>query len=411
MNITKKIRLTRINNKSIGAELPDISIFDENAATQTLNYHKSFPGYSPTPLVSLKDTAEFLGVADIFVKDESYRFGLNAFKVLGGSYAAANYIAELIGKPVSDIDYNLITSEEIRKKLEGLTFITATDGNHGRGVAWTAARLGLKCVVYMPRGTARERLENIKMLGADASITDMIYDDCVRKAAADADKNGWILMQDTSWDGYTRIPLWIMQGYMTMAYEAAIQLENNDGIMPTHIILQAGVGSMAAALAAFYRNYYRSHGYAQPVIIIIEPDSADCIYRTAAADDGRLHAVTSMHSIMAGLSCGEPCTEAWDIIHAYADFCAVMPDSAAADAMRILASPAGHDTAVISGESGAAGFGLAAALLADEGYIDERTELGLDKSSRILCISTEGATDRKNYRDIVWHGAFASVIK
>ena len=382
----------------------DISRFGLKTAEKTMAFHKSFPEYAATPLAELKELAQLLGVQSIHVKDESKRFGLNAFKVLGGSYAIGSYIAKTLGMDIGELSCERMTSPAVKAKLGELTFVTATDGNHGRGVAWTANRLGQKCVVYMPKGTANERLENIRKLGADASIMDFGYDDCVRLARDNAAKNGWILVQDTAWDGYEEIPLHIMEGYLTMGLESIHQLNWN---LPTHVFLQAGVGSMAGALAAFFSNYCGKHQ--RPVIVIVEPNKADCFYRTAHANDGRLHAVIGpMDSIMAGLCCGEPCTVAWNILHDYADDFISMPDYVAAKGMRILGNPLNGDPSVISGESGASTTGLVAEILQNESLDWLRSQLRLDASSRILCISTEGDTDKANYRRIVWDGLHPS---
>ena len=209
--------------------------FGKAEAEKARTFHQSFPEYAPTPLVSLSSLAEFLGVKSIHVKDESYRFGLNAFKGLGGSFCIGNYVAQKLGMDIADLTYEYLTSPEVKDKLGKLTFITATDGNHGRGIAWTANRLEQGCVVLMPKGSASERLENIRALGAESWITDVNYDDTVRMAKRLADENGWILVQDTAWEGYEEIPTWIMQGYTTMGSEIVEQLEETH---PTHIFLQ-----------------------------------------------------------------------------------------------------------------------------------------------------------------------------
>ena len=364
------------------------------------SFHKTFEEYTVTPLVSLDCTAEYLGVKGVFIKDESYRFGLNAFKGQGGSYCIGRYISQLLGENIENLSCKKIASHETMQKTGKITFITATDGNHGRGVAWAAKVFDHNAVVYMPKGSASERLENIRRLGAQAEITDVNYDDTVRFAKSQAEENGWVLVQDTAWEGYTDIPLYIMQGYLTMALEAVQQLGDT---VPTHIFLQAGVGSMAGALTAFFRNVYGD----RVKVIVAEPHKADCIYRTAKADDGEIKFVTGdMDTIMAGLACGEPCTTAWRILKYGADAFVSMDDTAAADAMRILASPAGEDTKVISGESGAAGFGAAVQILLN--HKDIAQKLNMDSSSVVLCFSTEGATDAENYRNIVWHGLYNS---
>ena len=366
-------------------------------------FHMSFPEYSVTPLVDLRNLAQMLEVTSIHVKDESYRFGLNAFKVLGGSYCIGSYIASVLGKDINELSYDKITSSQVRNKLGNLTFVTATDGNHGRGIAWTASRLGQKSVVYMPKGSSLERLNNIKALGAEASITDLNYDDAVRLANKMAEKYGWIMVQDTAWEGYELIPGWIMEGYTTMAYEVCGQMEEK----PTHIFLQAGVGAMSGAITGFFADLYK--GEEKPVITIVEPNKADCIYRTAKADDGMIHTVSgSMNTIMAGLACGEPCTIGWNVLKDYADNFVSMPDFVAAKGMRILGNPAGDDPKVVSGESGASTLGFVAEVLQNESLGWLKEQLKLHSNSRILCFSTEGDTDRSNYRRIVWDGYYPS---
>ena len=385
----ESILLARRSPDPLPAENP----FGRKTAEAALAFHRSFPEYAPTPLVSLSVLAEKLGAGAIYVKDESKRFGLNAFKVLGGSHAIGHCIAQKSGMDFSSLSCEKLTSPEFHEKLEGVTFITATDGNHGRGVAWTAHRLGLNSVVYMPKGTVSERLENIRKLGAQADITDMNYDDTVRMCSALAEKNGWTLVQDTSWEGYEQIPLWIMQGYATMGLEILEQLRD---VRPTHIFLQAGVGAMAGAMAGFFADCWGDH---LPVITIVEPHNANCFYRTAKANDGKLHAVGGdLSTMMAGLACGEPCPLAWDMLKCTAEYYVSMDDEIAAKGMRLLGRPLPGDAKIISGESGASTLGFAAAALEDEKL---RSALKLDANSRILCISTEGDTDRENYRRIV----------
>ena len=379
--------------------------FGLEQAQRVRHFHQSFPEYSVTPLVKLEVLAEELGVQSIYVKDESYRFGLNAFKVLGGSYAIAREIGRLLGLKEEELTLGRLLAPDVKERLGTLTFVTATDGNHGRGVAWTAQRLGHRAVVFMPKGTAAERLENIRRLGAEASITNVNYDDTVRLARAYAAEHKGIVVQDTSWEGYDEVPLHIMQGYTTMGSEIVEQLQAYGNIKPTHVFLQAGVGAMAGAMAGFIADYYKER---RPLITIVEPNQADCIYRTALANDGQLHTVGgALDSIMAGLCCGEPCSLGWRQLAAYADNFVAMPDRAAALGMRVLGRPMGSDAAVVAGESGAAGFGLAMAALWEQDLAELKRSLQLDEKSVILCISTEGATDVANYRRIMWEGAWS----
>lgn len=374
--------------------------FTPAEAQRVRKFHATIPGYDVTPLANLANLAKTLGLKSFHVKDESYRFGLNAFKCLGSSWCIANYIANKIGIPESEITFDRLKMSDIREKLGGVKFVTATDGNHGRGIAWTAHKLGFGSVIFMPKGTAQERLANIQALGSDASITDLNYDDTVKHARAFAESHGWPLMQDTAFAGYEDIPALIMQGYLTMALEAAESLNES----PTHIFLQAGVGSMAGALASFYAGYY-SHD--KPIITIIEPNSADCIFKTAEANDGKLHAVTgSLATIMAGLACGIPCTIAWELLKSHAQNYISMPDYVAANGMRILGSPLGDDRRIISGESGASCAGFVCELMRNDALDYIRKAINIGRDSRVLCFSTEGDTDRENYRRVVWDGLY-----
>lgn len=373
--------------------LGDCCVSAENVAN-VHRFHEGLEGYAPTPLCSLSALADKLNVAEFLVKDEAKRFGLNAFKALGGSYAIAKIICGKLDLELCENTFGALRSGSYDSELKDMTFITATDGNHGRGVAWTAKMLGCKAIVYLPEGSAEERLRNILALGAEAEITDLNYDDTVRYAEKLARENGWVLVQDTSWEGYEDIPAAIMQGYTTLAWEINGQLGGKE--KPTHLFLQAGVGSMAGAIAGYFASLWKEEC---PKIIIVEPDKADCIFRTAKADDGTLHVVTgSMDSMMAGLCCGEPCTIGWDILKNAATAFISCDDSYAACGMRLLGRPEGDDPVIISGESGAVTAGVAAKILEDE---EIKSALGLDENSRVLVISTEGDTDRENYRRIL----------
>jgi len=378
----------------------NLDFLNLESAKKVQSFHASFPVYKETPLVELKHTAKSMGLGNIYIKDESYRFGLNAFKVLGGSYAIGNYLAKRLGKSITEMPYEKLVSGEIKRELGDITFVTATDGNHGRGVAWTAKQLQQKSVVYMPKGSAEERLMNIRAEGADASITDLNYDEAVRFANSQAEQKGWVMVQDTAWEGYEDIPGWIMQGYGTMGYEAYMQLPEK----PTHIFLQAGVGSMAGAVAGFFASVY---GGGSPLKKIVEPNKADCIYKTAEAADGKLHFVTGdMDTIMAGLACGEPCSIGWNVLRDYADNFISCPDYAAAQGMRVLGNPEAGDTKVVSGESGASAFGCIAEIMRDKTLVELKNKLKLDENSKVLFFSTEGDTDKENYKSIVWDGAY-----
>ena len=273
--------------KTADASLPVMSLENVKKARA---FHESFPQYAETPLAKLDGMAKYLGLKKLFVKDESYRFGLNAFKVLGGSFAMANYIAEAVGKDVSECDYAYLTGEKLREEFGQATFFTATDGNHGRGVAWAANRLGQKAVVLMPKGSTKTRFDNIAKEGAKVTIEEVNYDECVRRAnaLAEATEHG-VMVQDTAWDGYEKIPAWIMEGYGTMASEASEQL----GERPTHIFVQAGVGSLAGAIQGYFANLYPDNC---PTTVVMEAQVADCLYRSAATGASGLPRATCRRS-------------------------------------------------------------------------------------------------------------------
>lgn len=378
-----------------------IEFLSREEVSKAKNFHESFLEYYKTPLVELDNLAKKVGLKGIYLKDESYRFGLNAFKVLGGSFAMGRYLADKLGEDIKDLPYEKLTSDEVREKLGDITFVTATDGNHGRGVAWTANRLKQKSVVYMPKGSSLQRLNNIKAEGADASITDLNYDDAVRLAAKYADEHNGLMVQDTAWEGYEKIPAWIMQGYGTMALEALDQLNAIKVIKPTHIFVQAGVGSLAGAVQGFFASEF---GEECPKTIIVESNLADCFYKSAIADDGEARFVGGdMQTIMAGLACGEPNTIGWEVLKNHSTAFVSCPDWVSAKGMRILGNPLKGDEKVTSGESGAVTTGLLYEIMTNEDYKDLKEALELNENSRVLLFSTEGDTDPEKYREIVWN--------
>jgi len=359
-------------------------------------FHKSIPGYCATPLAELHQLSQHYLLKNIFVKDESFRFGLNAFKVLGASYAMACYLAQRLGANIEDLSYQNLVSSETRKCLGDITFYSATDGNHGRAVAWTAKQLGQKSVIYMPKGSSNTRLQNILEFGAKASITEMNYDDAVRYAKQQADLHGGVVVQDTAWEGYEEIPQWIMQGYTTLIAEALEQMTEK----PTHVFLQAGVGSFASSVQGYLTGLY---GEKAPTVVVVESDQANCYYRSAVAGDGRAcFTGGDMLTLMAGLACGEPNTISFELLKTHSQFFVSCPDWVTAFGMRILGNPLGADTRIISGESGAVGMGLLAAIMEEDSLWNFKEALNLNEDSIVLLVSTEGDTDPGSYRDIVW---------
>ena len=375
------------------------ALFTAQVAEQTRQFHQQIEAYQPTPLISLAQLAARLGVKAILVKDESHRFGLNAFKVLGGSYALGQQLAEHLGVDITDIDMKTVAA----KLSEPLVFATATAGNHGTGVAWAAREMGQKAVVYMPKGSSQASVDRIRNVGAECIVTDCNYDDTVRIANQTAAENSWMLVQDTAWEGYEKIPTWISQGYMTMAVEAQEQAVEM-GLNPTHLMLQAGVGAMAGGILGYFADKL---GAANFNTIIAEPSKADCIYRSG--EKGEMVAVTgSLNSIMAGLACGEPNPITWPILKQCSSFFASVDDQVTATGMRVLGNPLNGDTKIISGESGALTLGLLYMLASHEEFAQQKELLGLNQDSVVMLFSTEGDTNPIRYRQIVWEGALST---
>ncbi|MDR1677532.1 MAG: diaminopropionate ammonia-lyase [Deltaproteobacteria bacterium] len=382
-----------------GAALDDYS---DSVASEVISFHQSIRNYAPTPLVNLKGLSGHLSLGQIWLKDESKRFGLNAFKVLGGSYAIGRYLAEKMGARISDLGFAGLSSAEAKAKFGQLTFVTATDGNHGRGVAWTAQQLGHKAVVYMPKGSLQIRADNIRATGAECYVTDFNYDDAVRLANSKAQEHGWIMVQDTAWEGYEDLPRWIMQGYMTLAQEILDQLASQGMSAPTHVFLQAGVGSFAGAVLG---RLTKALGPEAPKGVIVEPHQANCHYQSLLAGDGTPKAVGGlMETMMAGLACGEPSTLSWPVLRDYAVAAVSCADHIAANGMRLLAAPINGDTQVVSGESGAVSAGLLEYLMTTQPGRKMADSLGLGRDSRVLLISTEGDTSPEVYRQVTWYG-------
>jgi diaminopropionate ammonia-lyase len=381
-----------------------VSAFTADVIGAARKFHSTIPGYEPTPLRSLKNLASFLGVKAVYVKDESYRFGLNSFKVLGASYSIARFLAERLGRDISELPYDVMTSPEVKRALGDVTFAATTDGNHGRAVAWTGRMLRQNVVVYMPKGSSKQRFDAIAGEGASVAIRDVNYDESVRLTADEAEEKGWIVVQDTAWPGYEDIPLWTMQGYGTSASEAVEQLRAGGASDPTHVFIQAGVGSLAGMVQGFFSANFPENS---PKVVVAEASRADCYYRSALVGDGMPHNVTGdLDSIMAGLACGEPNSIAFGILRDHASAFVSCPDYVTARGMRVLGNPLAGDESVCSGESGAVTTGLLTFIMRDDALKALRDSLKLDRNSTVLLFSTEGDTDEAHYRSIVWDGEF-----
>ena len=354
-------------------------------------------GYAATPLHALPALAQALGVAAVHYKDEGSRFGLGSFKALGGAYAVARLLCRELGARLGrELSTQDLLTPELRALCAGITVTCATDGNHGRSVAWGAQLFGCRCVIYIHATVSEGRKAAIAHYGAEVVRTPGNYDDAVRQADADAKLHGRFVISDTSYPGYMDVPRDVMQGYQLMVQEAAQQLAQR----PTHIFVQAGVGGLAAAVCGYF---WERDGSERPVFVVVEPDRADCLTQSAKA--GRLTAVTGdIDTLMAGLACGEVSHLAWEILEHGTDGFCVINDQAAVEAMRLLAHPLGNDPVIVAGESAVAGVAAAVAACQSDA---NRQVLGLTADSRILFFGSEAATDPQLYEQLVGESADA----
>lgn len=355
--------------------------------------HRSLPEYAPTPLVPLPRLAEKLGVGNIQVKDESYRFGLAAFKALGSTWAIYCDLLsrpELAGRLPDAVNFY----KEVNLSPGLLIYATATDGNHGRGVAWTARKLGQKAVIFMPQGTVDARVENIRKEGAEVIVVDGDYDDAVAECRKRADQHGWQIISDMSWDSYTEIPQWIQAGYRTLFGEIA---ESHDGDIDV-ILIPGGVGALAACAGWFFSQPQ----YQKTKVVSVEPINAACLLESCLSPDGTASGITTpLDSIMAGLNCGTTSPVAWPFIRNRFDAFLAIEDHWALEAMRAYYHPTADDSRIISGESGAATLGGLLALRQDSSLVEHRSALNLDHNATVLLLNTEGATDPIHFSDVV----------
>jgi diaminopropionate ammonia-lyase len=351
----------------------------------------AWPGYKPTPVYLLPNLAARAGIDAILYKDEAERFGLGSFKALGGAYAVFKLLRKIVQeqKNVAASTFDL-TSGRYRDVTSRVTVTCATDGNHGRSVAWGARTFGCRCVIYIPETVSEGRCRAIAAYDAELRRFAGTYDDGVRRAARDAAAQGWMVVSDTAYDGYTDVPRDVMQGYGLMVEEALQQAPT----VPSHVFVQGGVGGLAASMCAYLWERY---GAGRPRFVVVEPEKADCFYRSAVA--GRPTPVEgALDTIMAGLACGEVSPLAWRILETGADAFMTIGDEAAIDCMRLLADGRFGDDPVVAGESGVAGL---SGLLMASSDADARARLDLHPQSRVLAFGTEGATDPEVYRGIV----------
>lgn len=351
----------------------------------------AWEGYSATPLVSLAALASAIGVGEILYKDEGPRFGLGSFKALGGSYAAMcvlqRVITERLDQEVSLAD---VRSGKYAAECAAITLVSATDGNHGRSLAWGCKRFGVPCRIYIHAEVSEGRAVTMQDLGAEVIRIGGDYDASVALAKREADENRWFVVSDTSWPGYSLPPRDVMAGYGVMTQEICETLAQ----APTHVFLQGGVGGLAAGVAAGLRQFY---GDTSPRVIIVEPDLAACLFESGKTGNATSVALAE-ETLMAGLSCGEPSPLAWGILEEEVSDFLTIPERLVAPCVRLLAAPLDGDPIIEAGESAIAGL---AALIAARTDSDLSAKLGLDATSRVLLIGSEGVTDRAIFNMIM----------
>lgn len=384
--------IERNKSKSCGKLLLplDQEMFGPAAAVKALDMLQLHPSYRPSPLRSLREVAATVGVQSVHIKDESGRFGLGSFKSLGGAYAvvclALEEAGRVLGRPVHPGE---LLDPDVRAVVRNIDVGCATDGNHGRSVAAGANLAGCRANIFVHEGVSLERIAAIARFGANVIEVDGNYDDAVAEAERVCHANNWIIVSDTSWPGYERIPRLVMQGYTVMVSEILDEMAEP----PTHVFLQAGVGGFAAAIAA---NLTLRTGAARPKFIIVEPDRAACLLASNEADAPvKIEPVEP--TVMAMLECYEPSMLAWDILSRLAEAYMTVRDADAIAAMKQLAVAENGRSQVIAGESGGAGL---AGLLSAASDPQSRALLGLDASSRVLLFNTEGATDPSIYKSL-----------
>jgi diaminopropionate ammonia-lyase len=349
--------------------------------------------YQPTRLHSLPGLAGQLNVEQILYKDEGTRLGLGSFKALGGAYGVLRFLQAHLSSAIGErISLESIRSGDHAEDASRITVVTATDGNHGRSVAWGAKQFGCQCRIYIHSGVSEGRQRAMEALGATVIRIDGNYDASVHIAAREADENNWYIVSDTSYEGYTEIPRYVMAGYTVMASEIVAALTNRP--LPTHVFLQGGVGGLAGALCAFF---WQSYGEKRPKVVVVEPETAPCLMASALAGQAAVVEVKE-ESIMAGLSCGEVSLLSWEILAQGADHFLSIPDDLVPDMMRILAAGQGGDPGIVAGESAVAGL---AGLFSARRDTEISAAMGLDSTSRVLLIGTEGATDPAIYEAIL----------
>ena len=349
-----------------------------------------WPGYQPTPLHSLDALASQLGVGSIHYKDEARRIGVGSFKALGAPYAASRVLHGALNEIGVISSIRDVAAGKNHADCASLTVASATDGNHGRALAWGANRFGANCQITIHADVSPFREQAMSELGAIVTRIDGDYDESVRVAREQAEKNGWYVVSDTSWPGYTETPMHVMAGYGVMIDEIAEQSTEP----PTHVFVQGGVGGLAAAVCARLVQHYPA---LDAKLIMVEPEWAACL-QASARNDQMTTVSIEQETMMAGLSCGEPSQIAWQVISALATDFMTIADDSVGPCMRLLARPTGSDPAIVAGESAVAGLAALIGAVADPAV---SSAINLNESSKVLLFGTEGNTDPEIYEQVM----------
>jgi len=351
----------------------------------------SWDGYKATPVHALEQIAEHAGIASLYYKDESARFGLGSFKALGGAYAVLRYLATTLSNTKNAaVSMSSIREGHWRNDAASITVTSATDGNHGRSVAWGARQAGCSCHIFIHRDVSKGREMAMVKLGASITRIDGDYDESVRACAKAAQENGWQVISDTSYAGYEDVPLDVMTGYTMMVSELIEQLP----AAPSHIIIQAGVGGLAAAVSA---AFWASLGEQMPKVIIVESSFSACVQESLLSNKPAAVPIEN-ETMMAGLSCGEISLLAWNVLSACTSLALSIDDSAVAPAMRLLGNADAHTHPIEAGECAVPGL---IALLAIMHHKSLCQQLELNSDSSVLIFGCEGATDAEVYQNIM----------
>ncbi|MEE8365637.1 MAG: diaminopropionate ammonia-lyase [Gammaproteobacteria bacterium] len=351
-----------------------------------------WPGYSATPLHSLDHLARDIGVAKIWYKDESHRFHLKSFKALGGAYAVARQLQARVEKATGvEPSVQDLLDRKFDDIVRQATISCATDGNHGRSVSWGCQMFDCPCVIYIHRDVSQGRQQAIEAFGAEVIRTSGNYDDSVKQADADARQFGRTIVSDTSYEGYMDIPVDVALGYTVLLAESVEQM---NGDIPTHVFIQGGVGGLASAVCAYFWELW---GEQRPRFIVVEPENANCL-QESARQGSPVVVEGDLNTLMAGLACGEVSALAWEILSIGANDFITVNEACVPLTMQLLARGFNGDPQIEAGESAVAGL---AALITARHSQEDSQRLGLDESSRVYVIGTEGATDPELYAKLV----------